>query len=517
MANSIHRRVPSRSASAELTWLLVPTFLGTAALSVAVSSLASSSDPTTVGVVVGLVFSVVGIVMVLLHARAISPFSLIAIYFYCHIVLFVLRPAFASLFQASENIFLKTPNSDYFVLAQLVAGVGFLCVCIGYSIAVSGITAEQFGRQVTPLPDYYWERLRPLLWLVVVAGFGLYAGHILTVGWSSYWTGLVQGRSEELRESFAQSSGYLYEGLRFATGALVMLLLHAAIKRDRRSTVIAGIFLAASIVPTVMSGSRAGFIPVVIAVLLVLAERRAKILRLRYVLFWLPALFLVGFVAPRIWRDNLARGGSFVESIGEAATSEAVGEGFFGGFDTAMVDAFSIQVAAQESGSLLLQGGRTYLYAVSSFVPRSIWPGKPESVDETLNSHLFPLSHSRGTGFAFAMYSEPYFNFGLVGVILICVLFGLLLGWLTRLSRRPEAFVPTFFYVMLATQMFSIVRGSLSFSSRRFLILVMPVVICLIVVHLGGRAKRRHALPTGSIGDIPLSGGISQHRARSAD
>lgn len=79
--------------------------------------------------------------------------------------------------------------------------------------------------------------------------------------------------------------------------------------------------------------------------------------------------------------------------------------------------------------------GKQILGALLFFVPRSIWPGKPEGTGHTAIVHLdqFYFSNASAT-----MAAEGYVNFGLVGVVVLAVLFGLLVYRVDRFYWRER-------------------------------------------------------------------------------
>lgn len=74
--------------------------------------------------------------------------------------------------------------------------------------------------------------------------------------------------------------------------------------------------------------------------------------------------------------------------------------------------------------------GRQLLGALLFFVPRSIWPGKPEG---TGHSAIVALDQFYFTNVSANPAVEGYVNFGIVGVVLLAVLIGVL-------ARRADAF-----------------------------------------------------------------------------
>lgn len=467
----------------------VAGLISVALLVMAVLSLASSGGYATQGLAVGLVFTGLGITMSRTLTGSFNPLSIYSVFAYCHVALFLARPWYMVTFKDGINVFTGAPYGLDFVQAELVAGLGFLSISVAYGVAAGKISGYRLRPPLQPMPQEQWRRISPILIAVVAVGFSLYLAYIFQTGWTSYWSGTLSGRSDEQRSALSSASGYLYSGLQFATGASLLLFLEAIVSRKKRLAVGWLLFVAITVFPQIASGSRATFIPVVVTVLAILARTNPKILQFRRVLVWLPVGFVLGFIAPRLWRDQLAQGTSLIDSLAQALTPEALFDGFLGGLDLAMVDALAVQTSAHFSGNLDYLYGASYIAALAAPIPRSFWSGKPESIDEWLNQALFPVTDSRGIGFAFSTYSEPLANFGIGGVIVMMCVFGLLMGWLARRTENSPRLMNTYFYAIFAGYMFPLVRGSFTFNIQRVLIPILPVVASIFL-------SRRRQPPT---------------------
>jgi len=450
-------------------------------------------------IAVSLVGLIVGQALLFLTRGAQRPLSLISIFTYCHVALFVIRPWYSLVEQSGTNIFTGERYGPPELAAAAVAATGYVAVCFGYVLSwrrsdedLKYLPREQF----VPPNHVALER-----WMVIVAGvgFGLYAVYIASVGPARYFGELLGGRTEERSASIQGTSAYLYAGIQIAFGALLMLVILNLATRHRGRAAVYIVLLALAAFPSVASGSRASFLPVAVAILIVLSVLTPGILRLRAVVLWLPAVVFFGFIAPRVWRDTLAQGQTLSQSLVAAASPENSLAGFFGGLDTAMIDAFAVQVSAQLSGSLQFLAGQSYLAFLGAPVPRSIWPDKPEPVDKVLNGVLFPSTDARGIGFSFGLYSEPYFNFGIVGVVIVMLLLGVALGVLqSGFERRPSA-TSLLLVAMVGGYLFPLARGSLTFDAQRLLIPLVPV---LLGIWLAGRARRVRLSRPGQVQEI---------------
>jgi hypothetical protein len=84
-----------------------------------------------------------------------------------------------------------------------------------------------------------------------------------------------------------------------------------------------------------------------------------------------------------------------------------------------------------------LRLGATYVAWPSLFIPRALWPGKPESLGIQFLLDAFGTKEYQG--FAFTPVAEAYVNFGWVGPLISVALLGLLLAWLVRTAPTHPA------------------------------------------------------------------------------
>lgn len=426
-----------------------------------------------------------GLLMLSASRRRIGWGSLIAIYSYAHLALFVLRPIYIAVYGEGREVFSNSLVGDGFVRAAWISGAGYIAVVLGYIAAGRGIKDSQSAdsralKQQFDTGEY--QRLRPVLLCVVLVGMVLYAQYIRVVGIERYLELFRGGRSVELTESLSTVSGYYSTGLQFAIGALVLLVLLSSMAGERVSTVFYVGLLLLAVAPQVASGSRSVFVPVVVALLVVAARLKPSAFRLSRVLVVGPFAFVALLIAPRTFRTSQSDGRSIAEATLSAFSPKEAFTNFVGGFDTAMIDAFARQIDATSRGFVDLKYGESYLYALSAPIPRGVWDSKPGTIDQYLNDEIFPVTASEGIGFSFGIYSEPYANFGLCGTVILFLLgLGLARAETLRFASSPVAL---WIFAMLAGYIFPFVRGSLSFDSQRLLVSFVPAIAAILWVRI---------------------------------
>jgi oligosaccharide repeat unit polymerase len=451
-----------------------------------------SDSPAFTGLLIALVGVVAGLVLLRVRRADLHPASLVMIYTYAHVVLFVVRPFYLWMYQEGRNLFSNELVGDEYVNASIFASVGYFAVCVGYAVTHRSSQPEPTAGRLEVLDDWSWVNLRNFLVLITVGGALLYGVFIKQIGFANYLNILQEGRSAALSRSFENVSGYYSTGVQFSIGALLLLTVHFVSRRRPTFVFLCVLLLVVVVIPQVASGSRSVFIPVVTALLVLLARCRPGSITKFRALVMAPALFVLLFIVPRTYRTAAAQDVSTAASFKSAFTVQEALDNFVGSFDTAMIDAFAIQVQTQQAGSFDRLNGTSYLNALGAVIPRGIWPSKPGTIDQTLNAAIFPVTNQQGVGFSFGIYSEPYANFGAVGLVIVMLLVGLVLGRLNVLRSSNDTF-RVWLYIVAAAYVFPVVRGSISFDVQRALIIALPVIAAVYAVKAMGSARRGSA------------------------
>ncbi|RDC61391.1 hypothetical protein HME9302_02613 [Alteripontixanthobacter maritimus] len=87
--------------------------------------------------------------------------------------------------------------------------------------------------------------------------------------------------------------------------------------------------------------------------------------------------------------------------------------------------------------------GETYIGALTFWLPRSIWEGKPRGAGASVNALLFQnkkeVAGFTGASFPAGAATEAYWNFGYLGTVLVFTLFGVFHRWTAaRVVHRPN-------------------------------------------------------------------------------
>jgi oligosaccharide repeat unit polymerase len=459
-----------------------------AALTVGCITALQTSSPSSAAMTLGLLFLGVGVLVVFAAGERPTLLSFFTVFTASHVLLFVARPAYLAGAQANIDIFTGYEHDSYIVSAALIAGTGYCSACIGYVFWGRARSKMSQKTILQPLSPSRWTATIPVLVLLMLLGYGLYAVYVAQVGGISNLLAVSSGRSVALTQSLSSSSGYFTSGLLFTLG-LALLLFAQGLAQGTPWLAVTGLaFLVIGTGPQLLSGSRSVFVPLILALAIVISRIKPQWLTPRRLLIVAFPTFVLTVILPRVLRQP-DPSQPFASSLTSAISGNQIADNFLGGLDTAMVDAFAHQISMQSTGQIPFQFGSTYIASIGLIIPRGVWPDKPMAVDVLLNSAIFPATAAKKIGFSFGIYSEPFLNFGIVGVILLFLVVGSVLAQLDRrLAGSPNIF-ELCIYALAAGALFTLMRGSITFDIQRLLIPAIPV---LTVAYLTRNHTRPH-------------------------
>lgn len=191
-------------------------------------------------------------------------------------------------------------------------------------------------------------------------------------------------------------------------------------------------------------------------------------------------------------RDAGNTAGTTLEESTGVVTADIGGalEEFVTGPDTEMVDALAVEIAHLDGIGGGIRGV-TVVAALAAPVPSSVWPGKPVTADQHLNSALFGTSFGNA-GVAYGFIGELYFDSGWMGVCLGMLIFGGFVGGLSRSRWRERDLLTAALFLSLLPAVVTHLRGSLALTLGRLIYTVGPLLIVLMIVHLRQTARIAH-------------------------
>lgn len=239
---------------------------------------------------------------------------------------------------------------------------------------------------------------------------------------------------------------------------------------------------AALSVPFLMKGARSDVIYPGVMLFMVWILHRRRIPAVPIALFGAAALFAFGFLGAVRKSGRMTDGAAtVVRELDVAATARVAVE------DAARRTANGgmIGVMAKVPAEVGFQWGRTYVATATFFVPRAVWPEKPRGVG-ALNAWLIHGRDPEGGGIPLGAVGEAYWNFSIMGVVVLFFGFGAFHRWLAAAFRRTAA-------APAAVPLYVLTLFTLDFYSRSILVWVQQTVLLLIILY-AMRAIRFHPL-----------------------
>jgi hypothetical protein len=208
---------------------------------------------------------------------------------------------------------------------------------------------------------------------------------------------------------------------------------------------------------------------------------------------------IVGIILPLNYRANERSGGHLGTAI--EVTREQLREKpwlvALQGQDTAMARNMAIEVRTVPAG-LPYVYGRSYLGALARPVPRQLWPGsKPRSADEELNSALLFRELGIPAGFAFSFFGEPYYNGGVLGVVLVSALVGFGSRRFfehTFRAGEPLRHSTLTLYAASLPMIIVYMRGGLGVDYQRHVFVTLPLLVVLRMARTAAQKRGRAAM-----------------------
>lgn len=188
---------------------------------------------------------------------------------------------------------------------------------------------------------------------------------------------------------------------------------------------------------------------------------------------------LVYLVLPAI--KSLGAGGS-LSSIKDAISIEKIYTYVF------RVD-FDIYLWTVESLEYISSGaeyrwGHNFLGVLFFFVPRSLWPTKPENTGSLVSSHLGYIYNNVSS----PLWAEAYVSLGVLGVIFVMLLFGIIISTLESRARSYAAgqiVIDNYSYIVLMAFVIIIIRGALNSVAPSF----GSAFLALFAVYMFGKKR----------------------------
>ena len=357
---------------------------------------------------------------------------------------------------------LRPSPTDDLVLSRaiFVSLIGLLCAWAGYQVYLLDSQRRPPGFYTRWLIDP--QRLRRVILICLGVGLASYALFFAKVGLITFLT-----TPRTLRYFvYAKASAYGFFSDFVATAFVLASVYLLEMHRDREKRSL--LLILAMLVPyayfqmAVFSGSRITIVrPVLILFIYYMLSRGRTRMTFRLALLAMVgvAFVVLGGIA-RLYM-GVPHGGELVLTFLRRAWKHP-GD-WYGLITNSMDYAQCYDILLLLTNRAYPLGyGATYLKFLYQFIPRVIWPGKPEDITTVMSGLFRPGQLAEGVSYGPTLFGEMYYNFGIGGVMVGCFLVGLTLGWMRRLGREQEDSAPVrFLYATLVVSIIEQGRGAL--------------------------------------------------------
>ena len=368
--------------------------------------------------------------------------------------------------------------------ALLIASVGAIAFYVGYYSRVGARLSQSL-----PLPRSEWrlKSLDSFAAITIVAAVPLFAAFLASSGGITAVHAVFSGRTEARDATIGSASGYLYSSPLLLLSVGILILAVSVTWWSGRALLGFGLILCSQVL-AIGGGDRSWLLPAAAAVgLTSYLRRRRRPTPLAVGVLAILVLF-VGLTIPREFRSADERGtNSYLESATDWRA--ALGE-FFGGADAAMAPNLAVELLFVPT-EVPHQFGRTYLGALALPIPRELYPDKPAPGEAKVMDAAFRELSSMGVGLSFSFFGEPYLNFGLSGVVVAALAFGilarLLYAWFARAPCNPTVIA---LFALNWPFVFVYMRGGFGVDYYRQVLVLSPLIVLLIFA----RRREHHTL-----------------------
>lgn len=346
------------------------------------------------------------------------------------------------------------PKVNILVSAAIFALIG------GSSIAKSKVNSPTIFTAALNLDIGNAKKFSAFLSLILVVYSITY-----TINQGDFFHVLFGSRALKNSIGYDFSNGYAVDSIYAIFGILSFWYFLAVMKKSRSEKLLLGLSCTL-LVPALFTGNRFFLIYYGLVLFLINVGKERLLNKKITILLIILLSFLI--VVPREARNTVE--GLNTQTAFKLFTKDSIAK-TFSGEDLAMAPALSILIGS----NLPSLHGSSYIALLSKPIPRNFWPSKPLPIDTQVMLQVFP-EIGRNTGFAFSAISEPYLNFGPIGVVIFFMLLGKLNSTLFKHASQSGG-IYIYLNAWISGFMVYLMRGNLSMDIQRC---VFPLLISLL-------------------------------------
>ena len=380
----------------------------------------------------------------------------------------------------------------YYVVWVLI---GIAAFTVGYSVNRSRFSLAQ--ARVLMRPEIDQKRLVVVSVLCGLVGavaaiiFITTSGIDLSAGLSSASRKVFQVHTAADGTVVAGAGGIWRFLVKFADVPLIVvicLLLIRSVRPSVPTLAAVGLLAVPALLVPFLTSSRSDIIVVMIAIGIFMYYM--KILRIRNIIVGLVLATSIVVVMGQLRAVNMTGSGD-----GRTMLDAVIGSG--NGMDLMRTSAIMKRVP--EEVDFLY--GSSYASILTAYVPRSVWPGKPDiALGPWVKQEVFGFPVPGNNGWPSGLIAEAYLNFGLLGMPIL--LFAI--GWFFRLVYN--CFLPFLGVNPLMTIVYSAIAWRFGFGTMglnfahgmvQTLAILVPLLIFMFLISRPVRIHRRHRTAIG--------------------
>lgn len=361
-------------------------------------------------------------------------------------------------------------------LCELIA---LLSIYIGFGLVRDRALAPAFRETAPGRREFDTKRLRALAIMLIAISVSVLI--ILT----TLRGGLALHLADMARGRFRSMAGMGPLVAAVDLGLIALLVWVAARPGDAKQPIFPILMFVVAAAQFLSNGARSAAFSVFMLVGLTWALRTRRI-PWRLALTLVP-LFFLAFGALNIIRNSGLVGESASQAIEGTSTSDVLSR---------VQEEVELRRSLQSTVPVIWQGhevmggpllGSSYGAAFVAFVPRWIWPEKPRGPG-SIYTQSFLGEVREGSAIPVSSTAEEYWNFGLLGVIILSALYGALIrvAHNFHIARQDNPFVVSAFVVFVTT--FHIATDDLVLFQQQIVLLLVVYGLALVFATRTGRS-----------------------------
>jgi hypothetical protein len=366
--------------------------------------------------------------------------------------------------------------------ANLCELIALLSVYIGYSFVRDRRAKAAPQKKLWARKEFDGKRIRTMALIFIGASIGVLLLLIALRG------GLALHLADMARGRFRSMAGLGPLIGAVDLGLIALMVWVAARPNDVRQPLFLGLMILIAAAQFLSNGARSAVFAVFMLVGLTWGLRNRRI-PWRLAVTLVP-LFFLAFGALNIVRTSGTAGQTVTEAIQGADTGDVLARA---------QEEIELRRSMQATVPVISEGhevsggpllGSTYGAAIFAFVPRWVWEGKPRGPG-SIYAQTFLGEVREGLAVPVNATAEEYWNFGLLGVILISVLYGALIRHAHNFYvARPDNPFAVCGFVLFVTTFRPATDDLVLFQQQAFLLLFVFVLALVFAartrpVHLG--------------------------------